>query len=302
MLSEMLDGRVAIAIDAEVVRYNVQINTRTEKPIKSYRVDEQGVVSEYKPEGEQIEMDLDVAKRSDLIEDVPEEISREVVDDFILSGLAPRPEKHWYPIHEWVARLAAGETYLKLANEAGMSSGRVVDLIDGYREDVAPLAAKWDEWRKNRAEQLGAEPADDEDDESDDPHEIGDEDLDDGVGPNHIDDESSDDAEELEDLDKVGDPEDTISEWERQVLEGNAPKSEGASEKGNDQADIDAIILSERPKFEDIPYDFPALLERRKSGETWVEIAKSIGTRSTILSAAWSKYKKRVAEQRGGAA
>ncbi|QTH44935.1 hypothetical protein J4772_11340 [Cohnella sp. LGH] len=297
MLSEMLDGRVAIAVDSEVVRYNVQINTRTEKPIKSYRVDDQGVVSEYKPEGDQLEMDLDVAKKQDPIEEVPEEISREVVDDFILSGLAPRPEKHWYPIHEWVARLADGETYLKLANEAGISSGRVVDLVDEYRESVAPLAAKWDEWRKSKADKPASEL---EDDESDDLHENGEEDLAEGDEPGHLDGDSDDAAGELEDLDKKVETEDELSDWERQVL-GEDPQNAGA-EKQVDPADIESVILAERPVFEDIPYDFPALLMRRKGGETWMQIAGTLGIPSTKLSAAWSKYKKRVAEQQGGAA
>jgi len=299
-ISEMIDQQVHIAMDSTVVTYNVQINARTEKPIKSYRVDEQGVVSEVKPEGDQLEMDLDVVKRKDPIEDVPEEISREVVDDFIRSGLAPRPEKDWYPIDYWVARLAEGETYLKLANEAGISSGRIVDIIDEYRQTVAPLAAKWDEWRKNKAEQPAGETEYEEDHEDPgDPHEVGDEDLDDDAEPDH--DDEREDTEELEDLDKKAESEDELSDWERQIL-GDDPHAEGAPENLTEPVDIESVILAERPFFEDIPYDFPTLLERRKGGETWMQIAGTLGIASTKLSAAWSKYKKRVAEHRGGAA
>ncbi|GEM_PF-687041 len=302
MLSEMLDGRVAIAVDSEVVRYNVQINTRTEKPIKSYRVDEQGVVSEFKPEGDQLELDLDIAKKQDPIEDVPEEISREVVDEFILSGLAPQPDKHWYPVAEWVGRLADGDTYLKLSTEYGISSGRVVDLIDEYRESVAPLAAKWDEWRKNKAEHSAVELDDDEDDESEDSHEIGEEDLTDGGEPGHLDGDSDDAVGELEDLDKKVETEDELSDWEREVLGADAPKTGTESEKELSQEEIETIILSSRPIFEDIPYDFPALFERFKRGETWMDISRSLGISKGVLGVAWSKYKKRVAEQQGGAA
>ncbi|MFC6545236.1 hypothetical protein [Cohnella cellulosilytica] len=295
-ISEMIDQKVHVAMDSTVVSYNVQINARTEKPIKSYRVDEKGV-HEVKPEGDQLEMDLDVAKRQEPIKDVPEEIGREVVDAFILSGLAPRPEG-WYPIEDWVAQLSKGVTYQWLAEENGISSGRIIDLVDEYRRAVAPSAAAWDAWRKNKVEQPAGETEADEDDE--DPgvlHEVGDEDLNDGVESDH----DEEDAEELEDLDKEEETEDTLSDWERQVL-GEDPQTPGASDKPADRADIETVILAERPVFEDIPYDFPTLLERRKGGETWMQIAGTLGIPSTKLSAAWSKYKKRVAEQQGGAA
>lgn len=301
MLSEMLDGRVAIAVDSEVVRYNVQINTRTEKPIKSYRVDEKGV-HEVKPEGDQLEMDLDVAKRQEPIKDVPEEIGREVVDAFILSGLAPRPEG-WYPIEDWVAQLGKGVTYQWLAEENGISSGRIIDLVDEYRRAVAPSAAAWDEWRKSKADRPKpeAEEVDDDPDNSDVPDEVGDEDQEDGVEPGHSELDSDDEAEELEDLDKQEESEDELSDWERQIL-GEDPQAAEASEKDVEPVDIESVILTERPLFADIPYDFPTLLERRKGGETWMQIAGTLGIPSTKLSAAWSKYKKRVAEQQGGAA
>lgn len=104
-------------------------------------------------------------------------------------------------------------------------------------------------------------------------------------------------TEEDEQLaDSLPDNEDMLDEWENEVLRKQPEEPEDLQ-----PADIEKIILTEKPQFKDIPYDFPELLNRRKSGETWIEIANSIGTRSTILSAAWLKYKKRVADQRGGA-
>lgn len=166
---------VRMEFEPLVVRYNVQVNAKTDKPIKSYKVDEQGIVSEVKPEGEQVEMDLDIPMAKDQIKDVPEEISREVVDEFILSGLAPRFEGLWYPVQEWIERLAEGDTYLRLANEARISSGKIVDIIDDYRQRVAPLAAKWDDWRQNG--QPASQDSEDEEQEEQEQGDLGSDDL-----------------------------------------------------------------------------------------------------------------------------
>lgn len=313
MLSEMLDGRVAVAIDSEIVRYNVQINARTEKPIKTYRVDARGVVEEVKSEGEQVEMDLGLPKREDPIAAIPEKISREVVDEFILSGLAPQP-KGFYPLAAWIGRIADGETYLKIAGEEGLSSGRVVDLIDEYRQEVAPRAAKWDEWRQSKAEQ--SKPESDEDTEDEEQED------DSSAGERDVAGEPSDDEEiELEDGDEPGavDPagevekqhesalsEDELSDWEREIMGGQKSVQQSAAEdkpgRQTEPLDVESIILTEKPQFEDIPFDFPALLQRRKEGETWMQIASSLGITSSKLSIAWTKYKKRISDSKGGAA
>ncbi|MEK3882398.1 hypothetical protein [Paenibacillus sp. PL2-23] len=296
MLSEMLDGRVAIAIDSEIVRYNVQINTRTEKPIRSYQVDEQGVVSEVQSEGEQLEMDLGVARKSDPIADVPEEISREVVDEFILALLAPSFDDLPWPFYAWVARLDQGDTYLRLANEYGLSSGKIVELIDEYRSRVAPLAAKWDELRKEKAEQPKVD-----NDEPDVPYRVGEEDLNDDELEQRV--EEDIELEDSEEQPVEHSDEGDLSDWEQSIMEGreiNVVQNE--STESPDPLDVEAIILTEKPSFEDIPFDFPTLLERKKSGETWMDIAKTLGIPSTKLSSAWTKYKKRIEESRGGAA
>ncbi|QDS35864.1 hypothetical protein [Brevibacillus brevis] len=64
-----------------------------------------------------------------------------------------------------------------------------------------------------------------------------------------------------------------------------------------DKDKLVAFILSgQAPVFDDVEYDFPALLARKQNGETWIKIASSIGTSSSKLQTAWSKYKKLVAE------
>lgn len=68
---------------------------------------------------------------------------------------------------------------------------------------------------------------------------------------------------------------------------------------------LEQFILEHRPAFEDLPLDFPALLEKRlQENKTWREIANEAGMTSGQLSSRWSVYKKRVADQmkNGGAA
>lgn len=297
-LSNMIDQKVRVALESTVVSYNVQINTRTDKPIKSYKVDEQGIVSEIKPDGEQMELELGLAKQKEQIADIPEEISREVVDDFILSGLAPRP-KGFYPIDDWIERIVNGDTYLRLANEYGMSSGRIVDLVDDYRREVAPLAAKWDEWRKDKVEQSDPEDTAIEDEDIED-EEVDQIDPDSDVETVSTDKDGDDIVLEDEQPEQSQDEDAELSDWEKEVLGKTDVPSASMPAPAID--DLDTFILQEKPQFEDIPFDFPALLQRKKDGETWMDIANSIGTRSSVLSAAFSKYKTRIKEQYGGAA
>jgi hypothetical protein len=149
-LSEMIDCKVDVELESRVVNFNVTINARTNKPIREYKVDERGVVHEVKPEYEQVEADLGLPEEK--IETVEEEkqAEREIVDEFIISGMSPNYDDLPYDFANIVKRKLEGESYLKLANELGISSGKIVDLVDEYRKRVAPLAIKWDEWRKKK--------------------------------------------------------------------------------------------------------------------------------------------------------
>jgi len=147
-LSEMIDCKVDVELESRVVNFNVTFNAHTNKPVKEYKVDEKGVVHEVKPEYEQIEADLEVAEEKVETYEEEEQIDREIVDKFILSGMSPNYDDLPYDFANIVKRKLEGESYIKLANELDISSGKIVEFVDEYRSRVAPLAAKWYEWYK----------------------------------------------------------------------------------------------------------------------------------------------------------
>ncbi|TYS31788.1 hypothetical protein [Bacillus pumilus] len=159
-LAEMIDNDVRVEIESDIVRYNVQINANTERPIVNYEVDQSGVVHIADPEPEQLEAELGLPAEKPKIEEKPMEIEREVVDQFILEGMAPEQEGFPENMTDIVKRRIEGESYRKLATELEMSSGAIVDLINDYRSAVAPLAEKWWDWKEdqvNEAEPLQKE-------------------------------------------------------------------------------------------------------------------------------------------------
>ncbi|WP_205628971.1 hypothetical protein, partial [Acinetobacter baumannii] len=50
-VSEMIGCRVDVSLESLIVNYTVEINAHTEEPMRTYRVDEKGIVHEIKPEG-----------------------------------------------------------------------------------------------------------------------------------------------------------------------------------------------------------------------------------------------------------
>jgi hypothetical protein len=94
-----------------------------------------------------------------------------------------------------------------------------------------------------------------------------------------------------------------LSNWEREVLgddepnEGDAGESSASDEVDaapadpNEPMDLDTYILTHRPQFEGLEHDYAALFGRKKAGETWKEIASSLGITSKELSTAWNKYR-----------
>lgn len=72
-----------------------------------------------------------------------------------------------------------------------------------------------------------------------------------------------------------------------------------------DQQTLEQFILTERPKFEDIPFDFPTMIERKKAeGLAWHAIPKALGLdiSSTKLQQFYGVYKKRCKKKILGAA
>ncbi|MEK5376591.1 hypothetical protein [Paenibacillus sp. FSL P2-0173] len=277
-LQSMLELKVIGGLDSQIVTYKVLKNARTGKPITKYTVDDGGVVSVAKPEGEQLSMDLGLPPEKVEVKADPEQIDLEVIQDFILSGLAPRFDDMQYDFLEITERLAGGDTYLKIAADIGMGVGVFVVMVDEYRKRVAPMAAKWDEWRKGQVntvppkkddEPVEGQPADQQDETNTDPSE-----------QPESDDSGKSEGDQNPDTDT--DPEPVV-----------------------DKDELENYILKARPTFEDITLDFPTLLkQRREEGKTWMQIATSIGLTSGQLTTKWSAYKKKVAKQmkNGGAA
>ena len=150
-LSEMIDAKVFVWLESMQVNFNVTINAKTNEPVTQYEVDEKGMVQEVKSTFEQIEADLDIPQEKIQTRE-EKEAEREVIDAFIISGLAPNFEGMPNKLPDIVKRRLEGESYLKLANELNMSSGQIIEVIDEYRKRVAPLAIKWHEWKEQRPE------------------------------------------------------------------------------------------------------------------------------------------------------
>ncbi|MGI2790471.1 2-methylcitrate dehydratase [Bacillus cytotoxicus] len=151
-LSDLIDTKVLIALESMQVSFNVTINTKTNEPVTQYEVDDKGIVKEVKPEYEQLEADFDIPEEKIPTREEKEQADREIVDEFIISGLAPSFDGMPKKLPEIVKRRLEGESYLKLANELDMSSGQIIEVIDEYRKRVAPLALKWHEWKENQPE------------------------------------------------------------------------------------------------------------------------------------------------------
>lgn len=118
-LDDILGGKAAITFDSLIVNYNIEINTKTNEPLKKYQVDDKGIVHEVKPEGEQLKADLGLPKAKIPTKEEREKVEREIVDEFILSGMAPSYDDLPYDFADIVKCRLEGETYMKLASELG---------------------------------------------------------------------------------------------------------------------------------------------------------------------------------------
>lgn len=79
--------------------------------------------------------------------------------------------------------------------------------------------------------------------------------------------------------------------------ESDEPSGEGEEgpEPDVSKGELEEFILEVKPSFQDIPFDFPGILSRKRdSGESWVEIAKELNTSSSKLQVSFTAYKKRV--------
>ncbi|PEO19859.1 2-methylcitrate dehydratase [Bacillus wiedmannii] len=160
VLSEMIDTKVFISLESMQVNFNVTVNAKTNEPLTQYEVDDKGVVKEVKASFEQLEADFDIPEEKIPTREEKEQADREIVDAFIISGLAPGLDDLPHDFAYIVKRKLEGESYLKLANELKISNVKLIEMIDDYRARIAPMAIKWHEWKEKQpdvAEQPKAE-------------------------------------------------------------------------------------------------------------------------------------------------
>ena len=122
------------------MNYNVKLNVKTNKPLTEYEVDDKGVVQEVKQAYEQMEADFDIPEEKIQTREEKEQTDREIVDAFIISGLAPSFDGMPNKLPEMVKRRIDGESYLKLASELNMSSGQIIEVIDEYRKTSCSIS------------------------------------------------------------------------------------------------------------------------------------------------------------------
>jgi hypothetical protein len=155
-LSEMIDTKVNVQLESTVVGYHVTVDAHTNKPVIEYTVDERGVVTEVKPTHEQLEADLDLPALEVETKELYKEIDLEVVDDFIMEGMAPRYDDLPYDFESILKRVNKdGESIATIAKELDLHPNRLRNIIDTYRKRVAPLAEKWNEWREKQEKEDG---------------------------------------------------------------------------------------------------------------------------------------------------
>lgn len=98
-----------------------------------------------------------------------------------------------------------------------------------------------------------------------------------------------DDSEDVEPGDSESEPESGEPE------ESGDPSGEDASGEEPSKEEVEAYILSEKPRFEDIGFN-PDLYEYKKeTGRTWMEVASENKMSSSELQRELGKYRKRIA-------
>lgn len=149
LLAQMIATDVEVSFENQKVKYVVLFDDVMNEPVQRYKVDQGGVVHPVEPSQEQLELEMGLPKEPIKTRLEPKELNINIVDEFIMSGLAPDEfEKYGYDMASIIDRNNKGETYMKLATEFGISSGTIVELVDAYRVQIAPLAEKWHEWKR----------------------------------------------------------------------------------------------------------------------------------------------------------
>ncbi len=147
-IAQMVDSRVGVELEASYVTYKTEVDAETKEPLLRYKVDDTGVVAEVNAT-DQMELEGLPPKKIQT-EEVEEKIDRKLVDDFIMSGLAPDYDGYHESLVDILKRHVEGESYLKLATEYSMSSHTIVEQANKYRAEIAPLAKGWSDYLKSQ--------------------------------------------------------------------------------------------------------------------------------------------------------
>lgn len=146
----MVDNLAQVELESTIVNYNIEINAATREPLIEYKVGKDGIVAEVDGP-DQLEFP---GLPKENIETEQEEVTvdREAVDQFILNDMSPPYDDLPENMTDIARRRVEGDSYIRLADELGISSGKIVEIIDDYRCRIAPLAQKWWEWKQGQPE------------------------------------------------------------------------------------------------------------------------------------------------------
>ncbi len=143
-IASMVDLKVNIELDAAVMIFKREINAITNLPLSQYIVSENGIVEVKQPE--QLELEGMPEEKVEIREEEMV-MDREVIDEFVLSGMSPDYDDYHKNLVDILKRRIAGESYRMLAEEYGLSTNELVEQIKLYRMQVAPLAEAWHKWK-----------------------------------------------------------------------------------------------------------------------------------------------------------
>ncbi|WP_217562735.1 hypothetical protein [Paenibacillus sp. GbtcB18] len=315
-LAEMIDCEVLGGLDSQIIRFTKLINAQSKKPLIQYKVDiAKGVVSQVTEEGEQLTADaaLGIAPEKVNVKKEDDEIELEVINDFILSGFAPKYEDLPQDFVKITQRLAEGESYIKLAADEEMPTMLFTMALDKYRERVAPSAAAWDEWRKNNpaAGQIPAK------DQTEDKASSADSDLNEVEAPQSGEQEANGQTEPSEGNEPQNEntgAEDVLPEWLQGVPSEHLVREEPVESAAEEQTaadagqqpeekeittkEVEAYILLHDPQYDGFSFDFRDLIQKKQEKNmSWMELAKEEGASSSKIQSEYKKFKDLVKEE-----
>ncbi len=148
LMAQTVDNMASVELESSVISYKVEVDAATKEPLLRYKVSESGIVAEVNA-SDQLELEGMPPKKIQT-EEKEEMVSRDVVDDFILSGLAPDYDGYHVKLVEILQRHIKGESYLKLATEFNLSSHVIVEQANKYRMEIAPLAKGYADYLKEQ--------------------------------------------------------------------------------------------------------------------------------------------------------